>query len=543
MGVINNIQFYGEIQVMSLNYEPYSVLTDQARAELRRQIDTIDPTVFGSFASPFLSSAAALSYSTSLTVRDLEKQLFPQTAEGEFLDRWGAYEILPRLSASPSIGDISVAGTVSTTIPVSTQFTSEGGLVFTSTNVATIQSVGQSISSITRVGTTATVTTNGDHTLASNLDVTISGANEAEYNGTFSITVTARNQFTYTVSGSPATPATGAISLSSDYAIVSLQCDTTGQSTNLSNGAPLTNATYGTGYAQFDGLSGGADTESDDAYEARILLSRSSQAGVFTKDQVRLAALSVAGNTRAFVVTPSLSVAQTGVVVVDAVSGITRVSTTATVTTSVDHGLTTGQFVTIIGANEADYNGAFQVAVTGTNQFTYTVSGSPSTPATGTISALYTANSGASAGFVPSPGQVAVYVLRDNDANIIPTQTILDQTKQAIIDNGKLNAQTFDGDVFVFAPEAVDVDFDFTSLVPDTPTMRSAVQSQIAAFFQDSVDFEEDVLQAAYLGAIQNTQDLETGDFVQSFSLSTPSGNVSVADGQIAVLGDVTFSI
>ena len=205
---------------------------------------------------------------------------------------------------------------------------------------------------------------------------------------------------------------------------------------------------------------GGAANETDDAYRSRILLSRSLIEGVFTSGQIKLAALGVAGNTRAFVVRADESAAEAPTV-----------------------------------------------------------------------------------GFTPTAGQVAVYVLRDNDANIIPTNTILALTKQAIIDNGKLPANTYSGDVYVYAPTTVAVDFTFTALSPDTPTMRQAVQDQLQAFFEDTVDFEETILEAAYLGAIQNTQDLETGDFIVSFALSTPSGNVAISDGEIGVLGDITFSI
>lgn len=41
--------------------------------------------------------------------------------------------------------------------------------------------------------------------------------------------------------------------------------------------------------------------------------------------------------------------------------------------------------MTIAGANESDYNGEFSITVTGATAFTYTVSNSPATPATGTI--------------------------------------------------------------------------------------------------------------------------------------------------------------
>jgi len=66
------------------------------------------------------------------------------------------------------------------------------------------------------------------------------------------------------------------------------------------------------------------------------------------------------------------------------VTSITRASTTATVTATA-HGFTTGDQVNIRGADQTDYNGDFIVTVTGANTFTYTVSGSPATPATGTI--------------------------------------------------------------------------------------------------------------------------------------------------------------
>lgn len=70
------------------------------------------------------------------------------------------------------------------------------------------------ITSIIRVGTTATVTTATDHDFTENFDMVteISGADQSEYNGTFPIaTVPNRRTFTFTVPGSPVTPATGTI--------------------------------------------------------------------------------------------------------------------------------------------------------------------------------------------------------------------------------------------------------------------------------------------------------------------------------------------
>ena len=67
-------------------------------------------------------------------------------------------------------------------------------------------------------------------------------------------------------------------------------------------------------------------------------------------------------------------------------STITRVSATATCNVGLtSHNLATGDWVTITGANQTDYNLTTQVTVIASNQFTYGVLNTPVTPATGTI--------------------------------------------------------------------------------------------------------------------------------------------------------------
>jgi hypothetical protein len=67
---------------------------------------------------------------------------------------------------------------------------------------------GKTIASITRVTTTATLTTSTNHNLTTGTYVTVSGATPAEFNGTYSITVTGNTTFTYTMATAPATNAT-----------------------------------------------------------------------------------------------------------------------------------------------------------------------------------------------------------------------------------------------------------------------------------------------------------------------------------------------
>ncbi len=74
------------------------------------------------------------------------------------------------------------------------------------------------------------------------------------------------------------------------------------------------------------------------------------------------------------------------------VSSVTRSSATATATTASAHGYATGDYVTHAGADQTAYNGKAKITVTGPTTYTYPVSGSPATPATGTITAVYASN-------------------------------------------------------------------------------------------------------------------------------------------------------
>ena len=83
--------------------------------------------------------------------------------------------------------------------------------------------------------------------------------------------------------------------------------------------------------------------------------------------------------------------------------------------------------------------------------------------------------------------------------------------------------------------------FPASSIDPDTPTMRQAIENQLKAFFEDSVQFGVTVQSDSYRGAIQNTQDLTTSQFLISFDLTSPTGDITVGSGEIATLGTVSF--
>lgn len=68
------------------------------------------------------------------------------------------------------------------------------------------------------------------------------------------------------------------------------------------------------------------------------------------------------------------------------ISSLTRTGDVATAVKT-DHGFKAGETVTIEGAGEADYNGVFSIISATSSTFTFLVTGTPATPATGTITA------------------------------------------------------------------------------------------------------------------------------------------------------------
>lgn len=139
----------------------------------------------------------------------------------------------------------------------------------------------------------------------------------------------------------------------------------------------------------------------------------------------------------------------------------------------------------------------------------------------------------------PAVGQVTVYLMRDGDLSPIPDASEVAAAKAAILTIKP--AQTSDADVIVAAPVAVTQNFTFSAISPSTASMKDAVRETLAEFFKLKTDVGVNVAQDAYRSAIFNTRDPVTGSPVASFTLTTPSGAITVTSGQIAVLGTVSI--
>ena len=175
-------------------------------------------------------------------------------------------------------------------IPIGRTLTRSDGEEYITTSSGTIASQTINISSITRVGTLATVTTTSNHNLATGqvLD-SIQGSDQPEYNlSNITISVISNNQFTYQVTGSPTTPATGTITATEIYTFVSIEASDFGALRNSGSGSvftlvsPIANVDD-SAIATFEGITGGLDIESDISYRARILERTSNFTAPFTK--------------------------------------------------------------------------------------------------------------------------------------------------------------------------------------------------------------------------------------------------------------------
>jgi len=139
----------------------------------------------------------------------------------------------------------------------------------------------------------------------------------------------------------------------------------------------------------------------------------------------------------------------------------------------------------------------------------------------------------------PDVGQVTVYFMRDNDLNPIPTGSEVNKVKDIILTIKP--AVTATVDVIVNAPVGVPVDFTFSGITPNTVTMKTAVSANLRQFFDERTTVGVNVDQDAYRSAIFNTVDTVTGDVVSTFTLSAPTGDVTIAAGEIGTLGAVVY--
>ena len=265
----------------------------------------INPNIRNSLILAVVKSMGAGFDDNYRLVQEAIKEFFPQTTT-LYIDRWLGLYGVNKQQATQSSGNITIEGTASTIILAGTTFTTPSGIQYSSDASATVNTSTIGITSITRVGSTATVTTSSNHNLATSISTTLAGSDQSEYNLTTDVIVTGLNTFTYQVVGTPTTPATGTITVSFTAANVSLTSSLSAAASNQDSGiqislvSPLSGVNPD-GFVQFSTISGGRDADTTPQLTARLLDKTSNSAAPFTIQGIpRFIKKNVAGVTRVF---------------------------------------------------------------------------------------------------------------------------------------------------------------------------------------------------------------------------------------------------
>lgn len=455
-------------------------------------------------------------------------QFFIQTAASPYIERWGDFFGVSRNPATPATGNIVFTGVATTIIPSNTTLQTASGISYLTTEDVTISTNTVAVDSMSRLGTTVTVNFVDPHGLASGTVIdSITGASPADFNGTnILITVTSATQFQYTLAGTSGS-ATGSINAQWTTASARVVSTTQGEITNVAAGGLLTltspiSGINNSAFVTIDEIAGGTDIESADSYRSRVLFRVQFPFSFFNVNALINQAKKIPGVTRVWIFSPDTTSASI------AISSITRNGQIATAN-SVNHGLIDGDFVTIIGAVQNEYNIIEKaIIVIDADNFAFVVNGSPTTPATGTIVASYS---------YVEPGQVRIGFTRDNDSSIIPISTEINAVKAEML---KIKpAFMSSDDLIVFAPIAVPVNITFSSLDPNTPAMQTAISNALSGFFRTSNNIGQNVKIANIKAAIN--QVIDSNGQTPNYTLSSPSSDVVIGLNEIGTLGVITY--
>lgn len=295
---------------MPLQIPTRSAVVAAFQGYVREALPELDPsTSRRSFIGGLVKSTASALHDWYVALkRYADNEPFPQRASSSFLRSgwWRDVTKLAPYEASAASGRVVITGTAGTIIPAGTEMTGSNVLYRVESSTAiTAQSLNAS--SLTRSGSTATFETATPHFLATGMTVAVSGATETGYNGSWTITVTADNEFTFDLGAlMPTTPATGTPIASATWAVAEIVSDTTGFSTNLDAGSTLSLSSPPAGASAqalvtFGEIGGGSDAETTESYRARILKALGTDFGMFTADEIEIVAKSVPGVTRVWV--------------------------------------------------------------------------------------------------------------------------------------------------------------------------------------------------------------------------------------------------
>lgn len=286
---------------MPLSVKTFTDFFNSIIGNFNANVPEIDPTIEASFARASTGANAIAAVGLQDGIQDAVNQSFWQTADDDFLEMIGEYDNTIRLPAQNASGFAAVEGVLTTLVPQNTILTAQGNSYQTLQD-ANVSNYNGTITLTYNAGI-VTVITDVIHTLSNNITVTIAGATQPDYNGSFIITVIDENTFTYNLSAGVLTNDTG--TYSANYALLNIISVLTGQTQNLNAGAQLKINVVdinSKAYVNVNGISGGTDIEDIDDYRIRVGEAHTLTPGIATEPMLVYSAKKIAGNTRIFVI-------------------------------------------------------------------------------------------------------------------------------------------------------------------------------------------------------------------------------------------------
>lgn len=510
-------------------------VSDRITADVKAQLPNSNPFLRNSFFGSMLWGLALRCFDIYQKIGLVIREAFLVTAQFEqsIINAGDEYG-MQRNPATSAIGLVTFSGVAGTVIPgavppsSSTTLQSLTGIQYQVTGNATISTQTVNVASMSRVGTLVTVNFTSNHNLATGIVIdSISGATPSDFNANnVSIIVTSAKQFQFTQAGTSGS-ASGSIVAQWTTASASVQALTQGENTNAASGTSLTltNPIPNIGsvaYVQYDGIDGGSDQESISDYKARILFRIQKPFSFFNNNDITTIVTAVPGVTRCWIFNPDSTSANIDI------DSLTRNDQVATAE-SPNHGLVSGDYVSLSGAIQNEYNvNNERIIRIDDDYFAFPVSGSPTTPATGSITASYS---------YVELGQFRVYFVRDNDPSIIPSSQEVTTVKNAILQYKP--AFMTDTDIIVEAPVANPVNFIFSALSPNTSSMQTAITNALYDYFRTSNNVGQNDKLADLNGCI--SQVIDSTGASPIYTLSSPSTNNVNGLGEIGTLGTITF--
>ena len=345
-------------------------------------------------ATGFVRAASTSFWSTATTFwdttyypnvkTDLVAATNSDAPDGEFVEKGGAAQRLRTIHAT-DVTTRTLYTCLSAVCPNDTLLDSSADHAFVATNANITDTLlglssPQPVTSLTRSGGTATASVTA-HGFTTGGVIKIEGANQAQYNGNFNITVVDANTFTFTVTESPVTPATTTTTMQAakgtgPVGVTSL----TRSGTTVTATAPGHTFTN----TQTITVTGANETTYNGSFVISGVVAGVSFQYTVVETPVSPATSAPTGTAAVGANSKSIKINNPG-----AVPAVTRIGTTVTVETQNNHGFAAGNTVVIAGVTPTEYNGSFTIAsVPTTKTFTYNLAATaigPATPATGTI--------------------------------------------------------------------------------------------------------------------------------------------------------------